>query len=397
MNRSILPAGSISEPNSMPSHSANTTESNPSLNALAVACHEIRGSLAAIIGHAELMHEMELTDRRRDEIAALIANSGHELLHVLDDVLLAAQIDASGVRVAMGPCRLHDIFDELLEMYAHQADARGLFFELDLSHNLPDAIVTDRNALRRILSNLVGNAVKFTETGGIRIRVEWHGESQLQIQVEDSGIGIASSELNTVFDRFVRGSGAARNVRGSGLGLALSRDLTAALSGELSVFSEQGCGSIFTVALPAAKVLPQQDHQHVDLDGLHVLVADDCLDGRRLLAHHLFHMGASTSLAENGEELVVLYESRCHDGASCDAIMLDLEMPRLDGWKTVRALRKQGYRGPVIALSAHQAGPEHQRAIAAGCDLCLSKPLERGELAHALKALLGGIQARIAG
>lgn len=370
-------------------------ENAPSPNALAVACHEIRGSLAAIIAHAELMCEGKLTERRREEVAELIASNSHGLLHVLDDVLQAAEVDVSGAQVEIAPCQIRKLLDDLLELYAQQADSRGLFFELEVAPTLPATIMSDSNALRRILVNLVANAIKFTETGGVCLRVEWNEDSQVCIQIEDTGIGIAPQELEQVFGRFVRGSGEARNTRGSGLGLALSRDLARALSGDLTASSELGRGSTFTLEFP----VPSADvsEQRTQLHGLHVLVAEDCPDGRRLLSHHLRTLGASVSLCANGEELIALFETRRVQDAVCDAILLDLEMPCLDGRKTADVLRNRGYSGPLLALSAHGAGPEQQRAISSGCDVCLSKPIDRDRLANALGELLGPVQKRLAG
>ena len=137
--------------------------------------------------------------------------------------------------------------------------------------------------------------------------------------------------------------------------------------------------------------------QKTQLNGTHVLVADDCTDGRRLLSHQLRALGASVSLCANGEELVALFEARRVQGAACNAILLDLEMPCLDGRRTADVLRKRGYSGPLLALSAHGAGPEHQRAISSGCDVCLSKPIDRDRLANTLGELLGPVQKRLAG
>lgn len=370
-------------------------EGDQALNALAVACHEIRGSLSAIIAHADLLREGGIPDDRREEVAALVSRNGRTLLHLFDDILLAARIDSGEFTLEQAPCHVRELFEDVHALFSSKADARGLYFELEMDSDIPDAIIGDASALRRILVNLVGNALKFTEIGGVRVRAEWSSDSRLQFHVEDTGIGIDPEEITTLFGRFVQGSGETRMSRGVGLGLALSRELAQAMSGDVTVSSELGRGSTFMVELPAPRT---QLHRHEPrLDGCHVLVAEDCPDGRILIEHQLCALGASVSLVANGEELLALLGARRLANESFHAILLDLQMPRLDGRATALALRSRGYAGPILAISAHGPGPQHDGALSAGCDACLSKPIDRNRLARVLQRLLAPDQTRRAG
>ena len=379
----------------MSRHSAENQADDQVLNALAVACHEIRGSLSAIVAHAEILCEDGITADRREEVAALVARSGRTLLLLFDDILLAARIDSGEFTPEQEPCHVRELLEDVHALFSSKAEALGLSFELEMDDTIPDAILSDTTALHRILVNLVGNALKFTEIGGVHLRAQWSSDSRLQIRVEDTGIGVDPQELATLFDRFVQGSGGPKMMRGVGLGLALSRELARAMFGDVTVSSELGRGSTFEVNLPAPRAqLHQQEHL---LHGFHVLVAEDCPDSRVLVEHQLVVLGATVSLAGDGAELLAQLGALRQANEPFHAIILDLEMPRLDGRETAIALRSRGYSGPILALSAHGPGPQHESALSAGCDMCLSKPIDQNRLAQALQRLLSPDRTRLAG
>ena len=366
-----------------------------SLHALAVACHEIRGSLAAIIAHADVLRDGGIPADRCEQVAGVVSRNGRSLLRLFDDIMLASRLESGTFGVRNTPCSIRSLISRVHELHASLANSRGLYFELDVESEVPDMVMIDENAVERILTNLIVNALKFTETGGVRVRLLCSGEHTLLVHVEDTGIGLDPDETDRLFDRFVQGRGSGDTVSGIGLGLGLSRSLARAMSGDLTAVSQGiDLGSTFTLTIPIQEV--ERGDCSPFFDGLHVLVAEDCSDARALLAHHFGIMGVQASYACDGEQLVTMHASSNESGRGFDALLVDLEMPVLDGWKAIDVIRRQGYRGPIIAFSAHGAGPESDRAMEAGCDACLVKPLDRSSLASTLFRLVNHDQRRIA-
>lgn len=349
--------------------------------AVAIASHDIRGSLAAIVAHAELIVEGELAPERREEITRLIARNGRSLLSLLDDVLFASRIEAGAERAESLPCSPRRLLEDLVELHGPDAEARGLCLELDLALDLPATLLVDETHLRRILGNLVGNAIKFTERGGVRIHAR-HDDGTLVVGIEDTGIGLAPQEIREVFDPFVRSRTADRP--GSGLGLAIVRELTDLLEGTIDVHSEPDVGSTFTVAIPARAV--PTTLAPTRLDGIRVFAAEDCPDGRRLLQYRLRRLGAVPTLFASGDALQDHW-SACAAGDRPDVILLDLEMPSGDGLQTASALRSLGCGAPIVLLTAHAGSDVRATARRSGCDACLSKPFEPARFAERLAVL----------
>ena len=379
----------------MPEHHEDNRPVEAAQRAVAIASHDIRGSLAAIVAHAELVVDGELSPERQEEVTRLIARNGRSLLALLDDVVFASRIDAGAERAEPSPCSVHELLDDLVDLHAPEAEARGLFLELEIDRTLPASVRTDGVHLRRVLMNLASNAIKFTEQGGVRLRAEYaEADSRLLISVEDTGVGLQQVELERIFEPFIQSEDRLRDRPGSGLGLAIVRELTALLGGEVSAQSEPGVGSTFHLSIPVevCTVTPGCNR----LDGVRVLCAEDCPDSRLLMQHHLEALGAHVGFADDG--LALLEEwNPVADDADQDVILVDLEMPRMGGLEATAALRARGCDVPVLVLTAHPVHLIEDEARAHGCNGCLAKPIDPIRLAREVNRLRACVGARRTG
>ncbi len=288
-------------------------------------------------------------------------------------------------------------------MMTLRAEAKGIQLTVSYDGPLPERIRSDATRLRQILINLVGNAVKFTETGAVRLeaglRTGGDRGGQLEIRVKDTGIGIAPEQMELLFTPFSQAdTSPARIFGGSGLGLAISRRLAEMLGGTIVVESELGQGSCFTLRVatgelegvrlvdaPAAHAPPADPRPTPNLD-CRVLLAEDGVDNRRLISLLLKKSGAEVHLAEHGRAAVDLALRADQEGRAFDVILMDMQMPILDGYEATRRLRSAGYGGPIIALTAHAMIDDRQRCLDAGCNDYVSKPVDRsGLLDHVAK------------
>jgi CheY-like chemotaxis protein len=369
----------------MPRHHEEKRPVEAAQKAVAIASHEIRGSLAAIVAHAELVVDGELTPDRQDEVTRLIARNGRSLLALLDDVLFASRIDAGAEQPHPAPCCVREMLEDLVDLHASEADARGLFLELDVDHAVPARVMIDAVHLRRILVNLATNAIKFTEQGGVRIRVDHEASRYLVISVEDTGVGLQERDLDRIFEPFVQSSERDRTTPGSGLGLAITRELVSLLGGTVAATSRPGSGSTFTITVPATgcTITPGTPA----LDGIRVLCADDCADSRMILGHHLAAAGAEVMFVNDGQTLVDrLRDPACRSGH--DVVLVDLEMPGIGGLEAAALLRSAGCALPIITLSAHAPQQIVEQARRHGCDASLAKPVDPDELSLRIQRVL---------
>jgi CheY-like chemotaxis protein len=278
---------------------------------------------------------------------------------------------------------------------------------------IPERISTDPTRLHQVLSNLIANAVKFTEWGGIRVIVSVAESAaneppRLQFDVIDSGPGMTAEQMAKVFDAFTQGDeSTTRRFGGAGLGLTIAKGLTEILGGELHVAGEPGQGSRFTVTIETGPlegvrmiahcreaVAPREDvspPSAVRLSG-RILLVEDGIDNQRLIAFILRRAGAEVTVAENGQEGLDAGREVLEQGQPFDVILMDMQMPVLDGYQAARRLRAAGYEGPIIALTAHAMTDDRQKCLDAGCDEYLSKPIDKETLltkvAEALPASL---------
>jgi CheY-like chemotaxis protein/HPt (histidine-containing phosphotransfer) domain-containing protein len=290
-----------------------------------------------------------------------------------------------------------------------RAAQKGLSLNVEYASSLPRTLLTDDKRLRQILVNLVGNAIKFTEKGSVRLVVHWlsdwrDGLPAARIEVIDTGVGIPPETVEKLCQPFVQAdSSTSRKYGGTGLGLAIVRKLLESMGGELSISSELGKGSTFVITFRCdpvpgsdmladpAEVVRDAPH-HADeapkelprLDGLDVLLAEDGPDNRRLITRLLEKAGANVVAAEDGREALRKFAEHVFD-----VVLMDIQMPVMDGYQAAHELRSRGYAGPILALTAHALTGERDRCIAAGCTDYLTKPIDRGVLISAVATHAG--------
>lgn len=353
---------------------------------LANVTHELRTPLTSILGYAELLRDPRTPEAERAEYAGIIHNNGTHLLQLINDLLDLAKLDAGRMTVSRVACSPAEIVEQTVQLLRPAAERKRLALEYVVHDGVPRSIESDPDRLRQVLVNLAGNAVKFTFSGGVRIEVHAEGRadrpSAIRFEVHDSGIGIDEETLARLFTPFVQAETATtRRFGGTGLGLAISNDLARLLGGRITVQSQRAQGSVFTLRLNLPE--SRSDESWVALDaaqplrGVRVLLAEDGDDNRRLLTHLLRAAGAHVETARNGFEACSHVEAT---RAPFSVILMDLQMPELDGLGAVRRLRAAGCRTPIVALTANNRPNDRDACIEAGCDDYLVKPIERAKL-----------------
>ncbi len=361
--------------------------------------HEIRTPMIAILGAAELLRDGALADVDRLQQLEAIRGEGQNLLSMLGDILDLSSIESGRLLVAKGECSPRSILDDVLASHSVAATAKGLLLSIHCGESVPGTLRTDPVRLRQILGHLVGNAIKFTESGTVNIACDLEsaigGADRLQIVVADSGVGITTEQRSMLFEAFSQGDGSlTRRHGGAGLGLALSRRLSHVLGGDLDVESVPGSGSTFTLSLPcpteASKTVAELGRSETPetLSG-HILLVEDVIATQRLYALYLQRAGATVDVASNGAIGVEKALASRTSGRGYDVILMDMQMPVLDGYSATRKLRGEGWTGPIVAVTAHALAADRDRCIEAGCDDYLAKPVERERLVQSCREWIG--------
>jgi PAS domain S-box-containing protein len=377
---------------------------------LANMSHEIRTPMSSILGYADLMLEPEQSPSSRLNHVNVIRRNGAHLLSVINDILDLSKIEAGELKVEQVECAPCQLLAEVASTMRVRAAERKLQLEVKIEGRIPRTIRSDPTRLRQILLNLTANAIKFTESGWVRVvaRLATSADApcpQLCFEVTDSGIGMTADQLERLFQPFAQvDASTTRRFGGTGLGLNISRRLARELGGDITVDSAAGRGSQFVVTIdtgPLAGVelldrctealasLRSQSGPAARIAG-RILLAEDGADNRDLLSHYLRKAGADVTLAENGRIACDL-EAEARDGGSpFDLIVLDMQMPELDGYGAAAKLRARGFTGPIVALTAHAMADDRARCLRSGCSDYLSKPVDRVRLvqvvAHNLEA-----------
>jgi PAS domain S-box-containing protein len=372
---------------------------------LANMSHEIRTPMNAILGFTEVLRRgIEHDESKRRKHLNTIHSSGTHLLNLINDILDLSKVEADRLEVESIPCAVHQVVAEVVTVMAVRAEEKGVTLDYQFDGKIPESITTDPARLRQILTNLVGNAIKFTEQGGVRIITKLQRDQdrgEMVIEVIDSGIGMSETAADKIFDPFSQADASVtRRFGGTGLGLSISKRFAEALGGDISVHSEQGVGSVFVVRIDAGPLddmtLIQPTEADVEapvtgdqalsirLPNLRVLVVDDGEENRDLMSLILQEAGATFATAENGLQA---FESATQQ--DWDVILMDMQMPVMDGYTATRKLRDQGYQKPIIALTAHAMQHAEQRCREAGCSGFLSKPVEFDKLIAALAEIAG--------
>ncbi|WKJ89177.1 response regulator [Methylomonas montana] len=351
--------------------------------------HEIRSPLNSIIGYAHILHQDPEIPAHRRQAVETLKRSGEHLCALLEDILDIARIEARKFELKFQPIHFPDFIEHLVYTYKLQAEDKGLSFSCQIGNQLPQRVRGDEKRVGQVLINLLGNAVKFTESGGIVFRIGYSG-GVANFQVIDTGGGIDEQQLNNIFQPFTRVANPTGNaVAGSGLGLTISKILTEVMGGELTVKSQVGQGSTFTVRLllpslgaeieqnPQATIIGYQGPRRK------ILIVDDQREHRELLLAMLEPLGFYLSEACSGEECLLKVKEN-----PPDLIMLDISMSGIDGIETAMLLRQQDWAMPVVVLSANAYASDRMAAMNAGCNDFLSKPIQVQDLMYKLKLYL---------
>ncbi len=358
--------------------------------------HELRTPLNGVLGYTQLLQQDAALSREQRDSLNAIENCGRHLLTLINDVLDLSKIEAGRLELRPAPCDLEKLLRSVFDIVRPRAEAAGLAFELEMDSGLPRGVETDDTKVKQVLLNLLGNSVKFTETGRVCLRASVQSAS-LCFEIEDTGIGMTPEELAQVFDPFKQAEGGHRQ-GGTGLGLAISRRIVEALGGHIDVRSEKGTGTLFVVDLPLVEVPLEATGMgdDVSLSGtwdlrlapgqaVPILVADDNEVNRDILLRMLESVGFQTLAARDGVEALEQIEAHRPPLA-----LLDIRMPRMGGIEVARKVRSAAEisKMRLVAVSADVLADREEEIQEAGFDDFVKKPVRAGELFRALERLL---------
>ena len=371
--------------------------------------HEIRTPMTAILGFSETLLDPDQSESQRREAVDTIRRNGEHLLEIINDILDISKVDAGKMTTESMICSPVWLIADVISTMRVRAEAKGLALNAEYVGAIPETIRTDATRLRQILINLLGNAIKFTREGGVRLLTRYvrtgDGESLLQFDIIDTGIGMTDDQSSTIFEVFTQGDTShTRRFGGTGLGLALSKRLAQMLGGDITVVETQpGVGTRFRATVgtgpmegipmieaTAASVLPDQPDRKPNaraprLDG-RILLAEDCRDNQKLISMILRAGGAEVEIVANGLEVVERVQATMYGRGEgyakrpFDLVLMDMQMPVMDGYEATAALRVNGYTGPVIALTANAMAGDRQKCLDAGCNDYASKPISKLKL-----------------
>jgi len=376
---------------------------------LANMSHEIRTPMTAILAFTDLLIDEQTHQAAPGALDHIrtIKRNGELLLGIINNILDVARIEADKTEIELVSCSPAQIVADVIGMMRVQSEEKGLALTVKFLTPIPAAIRTDPVRLRQILINLVGNAIKFTRQGSVELLVRQdrqHGaEPTLRFDVVDTGIGMSAEEMADLFQPFHRVNSAhSREFGGTGLGLAISRRLVERLGGTLGVRSEVGVGSTFSLAIAAApteessSIAAASGAEEVRTPGAgaglarlpcRVLLAEDNLDIQRAISLRLAQAGVDVTIAPNGQVSVDLALVARDQGHPFDVILMDMQMPILDGYEATRILRSERYVGPIVALTAHAMAEDRDECLRLGCDDFISKPIEWKKLFEVIERM----------
>ncbi|MBR9802578.1 response regulator [bacterium] len=366
---------------------------------LAKVSHELRTPLTAILGFTDLVLDHEL-EPEVERASLTIKQNGQHLLSILNDILDLSKIEAGHLRIERSDCSPGQIIEEVISLLRVRATAKGIDLRFHSKPDVPARIQSDPLRIRQIMLNLIGNAIKFTERGFVQVNmstVELEGKPQLRIDVSDTGIGMTPEQLDRLFQPFVQADASiTRQFGGTGLGLTICRRLLELMDGHISASSRPELGSTFQVVFPLHAVEDSGQEYEVStrkkptetplpsLDGVHVLMAEDGIHNRTLISLMLKKAGARVSVVENGQLAVDAIAADQNRGNGYQIILMDMQMPVLDGYSATAQIRANGCSLPVIALTANVLEDDVDKCRDSGCDDFLAKPVNRRDLVETI-------------
>lgn len=351
---------------------------------LANISHEIRTPLAAMLGFVELLRDTTLSEVERLKFLDIVKRTGESLATVINDILDISKVEAGKLEINHGWCHLGGLLKDIQLLLRPRCEGKGIHLKFVANGKIPDTIFIDEARLKQILINIIGNAIKFTNKGGVDVfYMEKNGF--LEFMVYDTGIGISPDETQKLFQNFSQVDLSVRKSHGgTGLGLILSRRLAQLLGGDVSlVRTEKGMGSIFSVRVKLGaistefveekKEVPSQ--KSLSLRGRKILVVEDNPDNQLLIKQILSKNGAAVAVSSNGLDGMNEAQKNHYD-----IVLMDMQMPVMDGYSATLELRNHNYAGPIIGLTAHAMSEDIRKSINAGCNAVLTKPFQSADL-----------------
>ena len=364
---------------------------------LANMSHELRTPLTAILGYAETFLTGETCDNMSEEqhyAVSTIIKSGNHLLNVINQILDLSKIEAGKLIIEQLWCSPKEICDEIISTMLVNANDKGIGLQFNLDKDIPIEIKTDALRLKQILINLIGNAIKFTEQGSVTLKLEREKKadhSELVMTVSDTGIGISDEKLKAIFEPFTQADGSlTRRFGGTGLGLTVSKRLAEQLGGDIIASSQQGKGSQFCLILPfdcerrradpisVAPKIEVPEHKTANLRlNYRILLAEDEKVNQHFVSAMLRKAGATVDVVDDGLAAYSKVIEQFNAGSPYDVVLMDMQMPELDGYQATRKLRDNGYDKPIIALTAHAMEGDRKKCTDSGCSDYTTKPIRK--------------------
>ncbi len=372
---------------------------------LANMSHEIRTPMTAIVGFAENLLEYDLTEEESDLALKTIVDNGRYLLGLINDILDLSKVEANRIELELIEFSPRALLEEIQTLISPRAEARGLTLNVQSANNLPTVIESDPTRIRQILINLLSNAIKFSTEGEILLLVHFErigdNEGNIVCSVADSGIGITEEQLTRLFQPFSQADGSTtRKYGGTGLGLSISKRLADLLGGDLAVRSQANRGSVFRLMVPTktgagaeyvdwehfgpTEITTEPTTSHLPALNARVLIAEDVDANQRLIRFILEKAGATVTVVDNGRAAVDAFTAAEESQEPFDLVLMDTQMPIMDGHEAARLLRDHNSSVPIIALTANAMDVDQRRCIVAGCNVVITKPIDRHRLLRTL-------------